>query len=416
MMVKIEDQGVATGSSTRNDFSDIRARHSNNERNKDENEKSEVGKFFEKHIPQHVLVRIEEIYEQLNEVSQKAIICLKEIYASAKKVPKPTLALLTLTGLLSFYIISMFLNMIYLPATDLICNVTPYSNSVFSFCKSSIPNFTAMVEAQVEAQERLLKQAAELDSEGSLAHDIKKAELATKDLMLLVKYSNLKYKSMLTEKLEEFAKASFEANSDLQTLQVRAQTSLDNTLTYISFTLKAIEEFSGKVVSPRQERDLTKLHDSLMKLTDEDLRKLIYATDHALKALKRLDAMQSSIHEIAAQEEKLQEIGLEELLSDLWSLLGGNGVEKSIFEKNLRLLKNLDHQRKIAVERIAIIMEHLEKFQMQLNLLREETVTRLLVDIPVEVQLTNIKKALMRLQNDEITIGVKIDNENQRQL
>lgn len=200
-----------------------------------------------------------------------------------KKTPKPTLALLTLIGLLLLYIISMILSAIYFPATDLICKVTPYSDSVFSFCKSSIPNFTAIVEAQVEAQERLLKQSAELDSEGSLAHDIKKAELATKDLMLLVKYSNLVSKSMLTKKLKEFADASFEANSDLQTLQVRAQTSLDNTLTYISYTLKTIEEFSGKVISPRQERDLNKLHDTLMKLTDDDLRKLIYSTDHALK-------------------------------------------------------------------------------------------------------------------------------------
>lgn len=141
-----------------------------------------------------------------------------------------------------------------------------------------------MVKAQVEAQERLLEQATELDSEGSLAHDIKKAELATKDLMQVVKHSELQYKSILIKKLEEFAEASFETNSDLQTLQVRAQTSLDNTLTYIAFTLQAMKELNEKAVNPRKRRDLTRLHDSLMKLTDEDLRKLIYATDHALKA------------------------------------------------------------------------------------------------------------------------------------
>jgi hypothetical protein len=186
--------------------------------------------------------------------------------------------------LILFYITSFILSIIYIPATDLICKVTPYSDSVFSFCKFSIPNFTELVDAQVEAQERLLKQAVELDSEGSLAHDIKKAELATKDLIIVVEYSELQYKSVLVKKLREFAEASFEANSFLQTLQVRAQTSLDNTLTYIAFTLKAIEEFGEKAVNPRKRRDLTRLHDSLMKLTDDDLRKLIYDTDHALKA------------------------------------------------------------------------------------------------------------------------------------
>ncbi|GBC02792.1 hypothetical protein RclHR1_04820010 [Rhizophagus clarus] len=403
MRIKLEDQDIATSSSTSNGFSDIRARYSNEKNNKSEN----IEKFFEKYVPQHVLIKMEEIYNQLNDISQKAVVCLKEIHEFSKQIPKPTLVLLTLIGLLLFYITSIILSIIYLPATDLICKITPYSDSVFPFCKFSIPNFTDLVDAQVETQRRLLEQAAELDSEGSLAHDIKNAELATKDLILVVKYSELQYRQLLIKKLEEFAGASFNTNNELQTLQVRAQTSLDNTLTYIAFTLKAIGEFDGKVVNPRKRRDLTKLHDSLMKLTDEDLRKLIIATDKALKSLKRLDELQSSIHAITSQEENLQKINQEELLSNLWSLLGGNKVEKNIFEDNFNLLKILDTQRKIAVERIASIMECLEKFQKQLNILREETVTRLLVGIPVEVQLTNIKKALMRLQTSEISAGAK---------
>lgn len=129
-----------------------------------------------------------------------------------------------------------------------------------------------------------------------------------------------------------------------------------------------------------------------------------------LKRLKKLDEMQSSIHDITSQEEKLQKIGQEELFSELWSFLGGNKVEKKIFEDNLNLLKTLDVQRKIAVERISSIMESLDKFQKQLNILREEAVTRLLVDITVEVHLTNIKKALMRLQTSKISAGVKKPN------
>ncbi|PKK80577.1 hypothetical protein RhiirC2_724140 [Rhizophagus irregularis] len=231
-----------------------------------------------------------------------------------------------------------------------------------------------------------------------------------------VKYSELQYRSILIKKLEQFAEASFETNSDLQTLQVRAQTSLDNTLTYITFTLQAMEELNGKVVNPRKKRDLTKLHDSLMKLTDGDLRTLIVATDHALKALKKLDAMQSSIHEITSLEESLQKIGLKELLSELWTRLGGNSVERNIFEDNLKLLKTLESQRGIAVERISSIMQNLEKFQKQLSILRDETVTRLLVNIPVEVQLTNIKKALMRLQNNEVVVGVKKPNKTENKI
>lgn len=122
--------------------------------------------------------------------------------------------------------------------------------------------------------------------------------------------------------------------------------------------------------------------------------------------------IQDTIHDITIQEERLQTINQQELLSELWSILGGNKVEKSIFKNNMKLLKNLDAQRKIAVERIALIMEYLEKFQKQLDLLREETVTRLLVDLPIEVHLTNIKKALMRLQNNEITAGVRIEKIN----
>lgn len=123
--------------------------------------------------------------------------------------------------------------------------------------------------------------------------------------------------------------------------------------------------------------------------------------------------MQSSIHEITSLEESLQKIGLKELLSELWTRLGGNSVERNIFEDNLKLLKTLESQRGIAVERISSIMQNLEKFQKQLSILRDETVTRLLVNIPVEVQLTNIKKALMRLQNNEVVVGVKKPNKTE---
>jgi len=134
------------------------------------------------------------------------------------------------------------------------------------------------------------------------------------------------------------------------------------------------------------------------------------------KSLKKLDIIQETIHDITRQEKSFQTLSEAELLSDLWSRLGGRKVEKTIFKNNLELLKNLDSQRKIAVERIALIMGYLTKFQHQLEFLREATVTRLLVDIPLEIHLTNMKKALMRLQNNEITAGVKTDKPKQSKI
>ncbi|CAI2166677.1 12707_t:CDS:2 [Funneliformis geosporum] len=426
MHVNAEPQ--ENSSSDAQNLTDINARHEieENERSSEENtdEKSTDEKFTsEKNRDENNTEETKAEQSQNNEykflgkyVSQHTLFKLEEYWENVKAIPKPKIALIPIIGLFSFYFISMIFGILYFPATDLICNHTPYSELVFSFCKLAIPNFSAIVDAQIEAQERLLKQAAELDAEGSLAHDIKRAELATKDLMLIVKYSDLKSKEILSLKLKEFADTSFEANSDLQTLQIRAQTSLDNTITYISYTLKTIEDFSGKIISPRQERDLNKHHDMLMKLTDDDLRKLIVATDNTLNILKKLDVIQDGIRDITGQEESLQQMSEAELLSELWSILGGNHVEKTIFKNNLKLLKNLDNKRKVAVERISLISGYLIKFQQQLGFLREATVLRLLVDIPLEIHLTNMKKALMRLQNNEITAGVKakMDKINER--
>lgn len=58
MRISLEDQGIATGSSTSNDFPDIRARYGNEKIKVSENIEE---KFFEKYIPQHVLIKMEGI-------------------------------------------------------------------------------------------------------------------------------------------------------------------------------------------------------------------------------------------------------------------------------------------------------------------------------------------------------------------
>ena len=67
-------------------------------------------------------------------------------------------------------------------------------------------------------------------SDGPLISKIKELELAGRDLLTVVKYSELDYEPVLTEHLNDFIGWSYTINKNLQELQVRSQNSLKNAI------------------------------------------------------------------------------------------------------------------------------------------------------------------------------------------
>lgn len=111
-----------------------------------------------------------------------------------------------------------------------------------------------------------------------------------------------------------------------------------------------------------------------------------------------------SIHEIITQESIFQKGELGNLLAELWTFLGGNRLKRQIYEDNLRLLYDLDGQRKKAVSRVHTTLLTLTSFQHDLEELREQVVTPSLVEMPIEVHIENVGKGIERLRGSKLAL------------
>ncbi|CAG8453673.1 1014_t:CDS:2 [Paraglomus brasilianum] len=259
-----------------------------------------------------------------------------------------------------------------------------------------------IVDRQVETYEQIMDQA--LAKEGvtsSLALDIKRAELATGDLRTLVKYSTLSTAPELVNRLSEFMDKSKSIGRDLQVLQARTRSSLDNLITYNMFALKTLENVrDGRTTR----RELASAYENMMSLMEGDLERMIIKAQDTLGSLATLDEMLVAIHELVTQEKAFQTTEREKLLAELWSALGGNRIQKHMFKENLDLLSQLDSQRRNAVVQVQMTLYSLTSFQTDLEELREQVLKPSLVDLPLELHIENVDKGITRLKNSKVAI------------
>ncbi|CAG8463260.1 17621_t:CDS:2 [Acaulospora colombiana] len=235
----------------------------------------------------------------------------------------------------------------------------------------------------------------------SLALDIKKAELATADLRTLIKYSSLTSASEIVDRLTDFVEKARSVGRDLQVLQSRTKSSIDNLITYNLFALRALENVRDKKVSVRE---LKMAYSQMMTLIEGDLKRMILVGQEALGSLTDLDGILISIHDIATQESKLQNTERGKLLAELWSILGGNFEKKQIYKENLQLLQDLDRQRKIAVTQIQTTLYGLTSFQLDIEELREQVSRPSMIEMPIEVHIENVGKGIERLRGSKVAL------------
>ncbi|KAG0203379.1 hypothetical protein BGX28_004302 [Mortierella sp. GBA30] len=255
---------------------------------------------------------------------------------------------------------------------------------------------------------------------------LKHAELAVVDLKILVKHSSLPgdRKELLVELLEKFHVGAKATTRKLQFLQARANGCVDGLVirnVYLIAELDRLEEQQqrwvlkdgsgnsgdgerGSIVGSvaamwdrvwdlftgehelqilASEQKLQFLYQRTMEDARKHIRDLIVQAQDVLQSLDALDQAMASIHETTTQEKRAQSSGHEEILSLLWSRLGGNRLQRSFFRDNLRLLKDIGLQRKVAVGQIQSALLKLTEFEAEIGILRERVVDAT-VDITVD--------------------------------
>ncbi|RIA93235.1 hypothetical protein C1645_804160 [Glomus cerebriforme] len=312
--------------------------------------------------------------------------------------------------ILAVYVILFLSNTFQQEISLVVCRM-PLS-SYIPFCQEPIPDFSKLVNRQVETYEQIMDQQLSYNGpSSSLALDIKKAELATADLRTLIKYSSLVTASELSNRLSEFIDKARSVGRDLQILQARTRSSLDNLITYNMFALKALEDVRDNRVSAKE---LAGAYNQMMNLIDNDLKRMIIVGQDALGSLTDLDEKLISLHDLATQESTYQNKGHKKLLAELWTIFGGNRVKKQLFEENLELLRNLDKHRRTAVTQIQTTLYSLTSFQLDMEELREQVSRPSIIEMPIDIHIESISKGIERLRNSKVALKSGSDDKKSK--
>ncbi|KAH9015948.1 hypothetical protein EDB83DRAFT_233686 [Lactarius deliciosus] len=275
-----------------------------------------------------------------------------------------------------------------IPIVSLVCPTfqpypTPPSNHVPR--KADVPR---LLDVESKTLESLLDETAE----GSgLALEIKKAEIATSDLVTLVRVSNLNGRDVLVDSLSDFVKDARRVGRGLTSLSSQVD-AVDNIIAMNDHTLRVIEAAgSGDVISyalmsiknsfsPRFSlntfrsatqkvgvRTFVEVMDTLSAL----MQRLVLEAEVSISDLNKLEEHLTSIHEIVSREDRLISVARGEYLAQLSTVLGDNREELNKMDEHRALLKSIDRYRDRAHAHVVAALHMLETMAEDMETLRE---------------------------------------------
>lgn len=141
-----------------------------------------------------------------------------------------------------------------------------------------------------------------------------------------------------------------------------------------------------------------------MDVHADEMARLILEVEVANANLDQLEEDLAVLHELCTREKITLTEKQEELLSQLWTMLGGNRAQRKKFSTNLELLKALGEYRKRAAAHVAAAMQTLQAMGEDMEDLRERVAAPEVVGdhIPIEVHMRSIQNGMERLKDQRI--------------
>jgi hypothetical protein len=299
----------------------------------------------------------------------------------------------------------------------------PGSSYLLTACATTGPTQThqANFEELINVQGRFEDILDASKDTSTLPSTIKNSELAIRDLRTLVKYSRLPSRKALDNEFEYFVQTANEASVDLSRYNSRIGAAMDRVIATNTWTMnvlsgisekeasigavsRVLNKVTGAFIAPPptlQQRifDQYILHVSKNK---EEITRLIETAQALLQVLNNLDNRLGTIFEIATNDDQTITRNQEELLSSLWTKLGGNRGDVKANSKSLNLLSNISAYRKKAVMHVSETLLKLQEIQSELENLREGIAAPEVLgyrsEVPLEYHLDMIGKGVERLQ------------------
>jgi hypothetical protein len=342
--------------------------------------------------------------------------------AATNPLTKSLLAIWLVVG--AFMLAGNFVNNTVTLALSPLCRIPGSSLLNLPFCPSgSTPElsgpaeFDKLVEAQAQFEDVLAASA----SGSFLSLEMKSSEAGIRDLKHVVAYSNLPSKHELVLEFDGFVETARMASADLSKFNSHIGRALDHILSTNRWTLQVIDGVASEdaargslnkwfsnnfnVFAPFQPVALSQnvLLDQYLRHTsavEEQILTLINEAHVLLGVLENLDGRLDIIASIATRDGVRVENGREQLLSHLWTKLGGSRGSVAKLDKQLSLLNNVSQYRRMAwahvngaVIKLMAIRDNLEDLRERVAM--PETVGDV---VPLEVHIENINLGIERLE------------------
>ncbi|KAE8443255.1 hypothetical protein EG329_002043 [Mollisiaceae sp. DMI_Dod_QoI] len=271
----------------------------------------------------------------------------------------------------------------------------------------------------------------------SLPLDMKRGEASIRDLRQLVRYSHLHSKNELVLEFDGFVETARIASYDLQKFNSHVGRAVDSVISTTRWTTRVLDGIqerdatrgsinafiNDKLLAPFQPVKFTEsiLLDQYIqhtRIVEEEINKLITEAQALLMVLTNLEDRLDIIHGIATRDDMHTKALKEEILAELWTMVGGNRQKLNKMDKQLNLLHQVGIYRKNAYAHVSGTIIRLQAMGAGLEDLRERVgspgLLRDRLDIPLSVHIENIQKGVERLEESRQNAR-KIEDQHIRQ-
>ncbi|KAJ2911606.1 hypothetical protein MD484_g8806, partial [Candolleomyces efflorescens] len=275
-------------------------------------------------------------------------------------------------------------------------------------------DYPGLVEVQGKTFEHLVDDSFR-SAVGTLSLDIKKTEIATSDLVTLIRLSDLCSKNLLADALGEFIQDAKNAGKSLRRLESKMNGAIDSIMAVNDFSLHAIDSARTEARARKLwslavwSRNTKSIEDTIketfidsMHVLSTQLERLIVELEVNYSNLEQLEERLSTLREMVARENKAVAAAREELLGHLWTMLGGNKKGLRGFDRNLNILRDLTGYRKQALAHIVVVLHTLQVADQDLQHMRERVAGPNLSGrtIEPEVHMRSINNGLERFKEN----------------
>jgi hypothetical protein len=281
------------------------------------------------------------------------------------------------------------------------------------------PEFSSLMNTQSQFSEILDSSTNSL----SLPLDMKRSETSIRDLRQIVRFSSLGSRHELTLEFDGFIETARIASYDLQKFNSHVGRAVDIVLSTARWTERVLDDIAHK--SSKSNSFLPSIISSLLtpfqpvpftpsllldqyithtRVISDEINNLISEAQALLLVLQSLEDRLDVIHSISLSNSLSAQVSKDEVLSHLWTMLGGNRAQLSKYNKQLQLLRHVGEYRKIAFAHVSATILKLQAMGAELEDLRMRVGSAELQrdygkeEVPLEVHIESIRMGVERLE------------------